>query len=451
MKKVKRSFICILSFVILSLGCINVYATSGIKAILDTRNTKLNSGREVEVILRLDNYERTDKEVNVYKATLVYNKNVFEEISESDFETLNDWEELKFNEDTGEFIAIHKTGSKSSEEIVKIKLKVKDNAEVGKEDIVIKDIVTSDGKKDMVVEELKATVDIIEDQTNEPGDSENESDDSKNEDSSDKEDSVLNPDNSIKEDLPQTGDTVVSDVKEEIMVEQAKPTINVIQNPQTGDTTNWILWFALIGVEATVVIIFMQKDKLKKIKYKNKKMIIFLIIGAISLQTVGTVAAATLSFSVKGELNGDGKIDYNDVNLLQYHLINQQQLSEDALKNADMNSDKAITVTDLSLLLKKVEKNLDYNIVLSDVEDNNYYLRKNEEVNLNFLGEVDYGAIIEKAIINNQEYEVNKAVDSNIYTVNVGTNDTSGIKEYHFTEVILNTGKKVDVDYTIKL
>lgn len=98
-------------------------------------------------------------------------------------------------------------------------------------------------------------------------------------------------------------------------------------------------------------------------------MIIFLIIGAISLQTVGTVAAATLSFSVKGELNGDGKIDYNDVNLLQYHLINQQQLSEDALKNADINSDGAITVTDLSLLLKKVEKNLDYNIVLSDVEN----------------------------------------------------------------------------------
>ena len=64
---------------------------------------------------------------------------------------------------------------------------------------------------------------------------------------------------------------------------------------------------------------------------------------------------------------------------------------------------------------------------------------------------MDYGAIIEKAIINNQEYEVNKAVDSNIYTVNVGTNDIAGIKEYHFTEVILNTGKKVDVDYTIKL
>ena len=83
--------------------------------------------------------------------------------------------------------------------------------------------------------------------------------------------------------MPQTGNTGASDIKEEIMVQQTKPTINVIQNPQTGDTTNLILWFALIGVEATIFIIFMKKDKLKKVNYKNKKMIMFLIIGAISL------------------------------------------------------------------------------------------------------------------------------------------------------------------------
>ena len=252
MKRAKLSLICMLSLGILGFGYVNAYATSGIKAVLESRNTNLSNSREVEVILRLDNYEKIDKGVNVYKATLEYDKNVFEEVSESDFEPLNNWEEIKFNKDTGEFIAIHKTGSKVSEEIMKIKVKVKDNAKAGKEDIVIKDIVTSDGKKDMVVEELKTTVDIIQNQNNKPGDSEN---------SSGTEDNLLNPDNSIKEDLPQTGDTVVSDVKEEIMVQQAKPTINVIQNPQTGDTTNLILWFALIGVEATIVVIFMKKDK----------------------------------------------------------------------------------------------------------------------------------------------------------------------------------------------
>ena len=154
MKRAKLSLICMLSLGILGFGYVNAYATSGIKAVLESRNTNLSNSREVEVILRLDNYEKIDKGVNVYKATLEYDKNVFEEVSESDFEPLNNWEEIKFNKDTGEFIAIHKTGSKVSEEIMKIKVKVKDNAKAGKEDIVIKDIVTSDGKKDMVVEEL---------------------------------------------------------------------------------------------------------------------------------------------------------------------------------------------------------------------------------------------------------------------------------------------------------
>ena len=184
MKRAKLSLICMLSLGILGFGYVNAYATSGIKAVLESRNTNLSNSREVEVILRLDNYEKIDKGVNVYKATLEYDKNVFEEVSESDFEPLNNWEEIKFNKDTGEFIAIHKTGSKVSEEIMKIKVKVKDNAKAGKEDIVIKDIVTSDGKKDMVVEELKTTVDIIQNQNNKPGDSEN---------SSGTEDNLLNP------------------------------------------------------------------------------------------------------------------------------------------------------------------------------------------------------------------------------------------------------------------
>ena len=37
MKKVKRSFICALSFATLSLGCFNAYATSAIKAVLENK------------------------------------------------------------------------------------------------------------------------------------------------------------------------------------------------------------------------------------------------------------------------------------------------------------------------------------------------------------------------------------------------------------------------------
>lgn len=94
---------------------------------------------------------------------------------------------------------------------------------------------------------------------------------------------------------------------------------------------------------------------------------------------------------------------------------------------------------------------MNYEVVLFDVGQDNYYPYKNEEVNLIFLGDVSYNAIIEKVIINNNEYQVKKVENSNIYTVNVGNNNTSGIKEYHFTEVLLNNGKIIDVDYTIKL
>ncbi|MDY2630143.1 MAG: hypothetical protein SOV85_02140 [Clostridium sp.] len=94
---------------------------------------------------------------------------------------------------------------------------------------------------------------------------------------------------------------------------------------------------------------------------------------------------------------------------------------------------------------------MNYEVVLFDVGQDNYYPYKNEEVNIIFLGDVSYNAIIEKVIINNNEYQVKKVENSNIYTVNVGNNNTSGIKEYHFTEVLLNNGKIIYVDYTIKL
>ena len=176
-----------------------------------------------------------------------------------------------------------------------------------------------------------------------------------------------------------------------------------------------------------------------------------LIIGAISLQTVGTVTAATSNFLSKGELNGDGEINYEDVELLQKYLIHLEDLSEEAIVNADMNSDGNITVTDLSLLIKKLEKTLDYKVVLSNAREYNYYPKKNEEVTLKFLGDVSYDEVIEEVTINGHQHQIKKAENSMLYEVSVGSHDTAGIKEYHFTEVLLSNGKRVKVDYTMKL
>lgn len=431
MRKRKNGFIFILIFFILSLVDASVYASSGIKAILVNEKTELKGGDEVVVTVRLDNYEEINKGVNVYKATLEYNKSIFEEVLESSFKTQNNWEELKFNKDTGEFIVIKKGGSKAVEEILQIALKVKENAKAGKEEILIKDIIISEGKEDIMIEESKATVDIIQDQLNKPGGSENQNSSNNGEDS-------LNTDNSIEEDVLQIGDITQSDNSKYEKL------------PQTGDTINWELWVALILIEAGIVIIYIGKDRFKKGYRKQSKIIILMVVGLFSLQAIGTVTVAASSFLSKGELNDDGQIDYTDVHLLELHLIHKDELTESIIKNADMNSDGNINVTDLSLLVKKVEKTLEYKVNLYDAGQETYYPNKNDEVNLIFVGDVSYDAVIEKAIINNQEYQVKKSNDTSIYTVNVGRHDTSGIKKYNFTKVILNNGKKIDVDYTIK-
>ncbi len=84
------------------------------------------------------------------------------------------------------------------------------------------------------------------------------------------------------------------------------------------------------------------KDKLGKNQLWLKISIFVVIFLLISL---GVIYANNIN---KGELNGDGKVDYADVRLLEEHLIHLKELPEDKLKNADMNNDDKITVTDLT-------------------------------------------------------------------------------------------------------
>ena len=97
-------------------------------------------------------------------------------------------------------------------------------------------------------------------------------------------------------------------------------------------------------------------------KEKAKKIITIGIFSTLFLMLSLGVIYATNIISSKGELNDDGEIDYEDVYLLEMHLIHKKTLPEEKLKNADMNGDGKITVTDLTLIIKKIEKTLDYEV-----------------------------------------------------------------------------------------
>lgn len=99
--------------------------------------TSLKGGETINLTLKFDEYQEINKGVNAYKATLVYNRDVFEEVTAEDFAVKNDWEKLKYNQETGEFVAIKRAGSKSPEDLITVTLRTKTGIAAGKEKIRI--------------------------------------------------------------------------------------------------------------------------------------------------------------------------------------------------------------------------------------------------------------------------------------------------------------------------
>jgi len=184
----KKRVISIITFVLLNLIAINnVFAVATTNAKLNVSTSELKKGQEVEVTLKLDNFSEIKKGINAYKATLQYDDNIFEQVVQSSFECLNNWEELKYNALNKEIVAYRKVGIKESQDVVKIKLKVKDNVEASKSDIKLVNITASEGKGDILVQDAKVTVNIIKDQAEIPSEPENPSnpDDDSNDNNND--------------------------------------------------------------------------------------------------------------------------------------------------------------------------------------------------------------------------------------------------------------------------
>ena len=187
---------------------------------------------------------------------------------------------------------------------------------------------------------------------------------------------------------------------------------------------------------------------------------ISIMISVIIVILIGTVYGVVTAFSQKGELNGDGAINYADVNLLELHLAHIKQLGENKtgeeakkiLENADMNNDGEITVTDLSILIQKIENKLNYEVSIRDLKVNNYYPEKEEEIILSFDADVNYGEDIKTITINGQEYETKRnESNDNLYEIKIKVGNTSGVKEYKLEKVKLNNGKDVKIEEVVKV
>ncbi len=136
--------------------------------------------------------------------------------------------------------------------------------------------------------------------------------------------------------------------------------------------------------------------------------------------------------------------------LLKQHLTAIGLLSEEGADRADMDGSGALTITDLSLLIRRVENRLDYTVSVSPVLEQ-FYFEKGEEVPFRFQAEVPYGAWIERVMIDGEVYEVQNGLDSSMYTVMVPAGSAAGIRTYQITKAYLNTGREAEADCRVSV
>lgn len=403
------------------------YASESINTTLSTESQQVKAKDTVVLKVKLEGLNDIKYGVNAYKATLRYDDNIFEKVGETDFKTINNWEGLRYNPNTGEFVVYKRAGITEGEDIVDISLKIKEDVKASKTKVELVDVVASEGKKDLFVqnteenEDAIVNIDIVEEQKNQNNKP------------------TTNPNDT-------TGDTAGDTTDEG----QAQKTPSKL--PNTGD--NFILLFILFGIEVIVVVVGVARFK-EKIKNRKNKMYMSTVLALIlTAQFIGTVYGAVSTFSKKGELNFDGGIDYADVSLLVSHLANIHHLDEgktaekakETLENADMNSDGKITVTDLSILIQKIENKLDYEVTILDFTVNNNYPQKDEEITLSFKYDANYDATIKSVFINSQEYEISQNDQDGKYEVKVNVGNTSGKKEYKIEKVKLHNEKFIEIE-----
>lgn len=126
-KKLYVVFIMIL--ILINILAINVSALSFTTS-MTPNNTKIDAGNEVVVSVKLSSLVVGDNGINIFTATLGYDADVFETLTETNIEGSNDWQ-TAYNSGTGKVTLTKTSYVNSDQEIMQITLKVKSDVADG--------------------------------------------------------------------------------------------------------------------------------------------------------------------------------------------------------------------------------------------------------------------------------------------------------------------------------
>lgn len=292
----KKKSLYVIGFILVCLiltSAIVISSTNVIKGKLTSSAQEIKAGEKVTLTLKFDEYNQITKGINAFKATLEYDDGIFETLTVQDFKTLNNWEELKYNPSTKELVAIKKAGSKQAEDIFQVTLTAKINPKLEKTNIGIKDISTSEGKDDIILDNEAVEVNVISEQLEQ------------------------------KEKLTSTKYNVTEKYVSRIIPETTVKEFN--QNIEIENRT-----------EQTKVEITDSKGNVLQEESK------------ITTGTKLQVGERTYELIVIGDTDGDSFITVNDLANLKLHIIETQFLKSIEYEAADINENGIIDVDDLA-------------------------------------------------------------------------------------------------------
>ena len=193
-EKMKKLLTSIIILAIILASSTVVLGAEGQKSFninLSIQTKTVNPGSEIEVVLNVSNFAGFETSgIIAYVANLEYDKNIFEEVQQTNFSSKGTWSSPTYNSTNMAMVSDSNTEIKTDSEIFGLKLKVKDGVAGGtKTTIKVTNFKASEGEEDIdatseasieIAISSKTSDDTNKDDNTNKGDDANKGDDSNN-------------------------------------------------------------------------------------------------------------------------------------------------------------------------------------------------------------------------------------------------------------------------------
>ena len=137
-----RKICTIIITIVMIMGILNYSEASSFRVIAKADETEVNTGEEVTISLKISNIDMGEHGINVVEGYLKYEDGFFSAMEMVD---KNDWK-VTYNNKNGKFLTSKIIeGIKEEQEILLIKLKVKDDLKEGETEVKLQEITSNDG------------------------------------------------------------------------------------------------------------------------------------------------------------------------------------------------------------------------------------------------------------------------------------------------------------------